>query len=392
MWQDKGYHILFTGNQNIKALVENEGFEFCEFKYGIEYNIKSFKAFLGLSLKTLFDRHFTIKRYRDFYVSFLEAKNILKKYELGEIFIDEHLSEYSLFFKNYDISVSILNTKLSTKKTKGVPPLNSNYIAKGKFMSNIFCEILWIKEFINLKGQELLQKVAFCGKDEIYFWKRLGIKNGWDYNGFINNNHCFYRTINNIETIILAPQALEFKHRKMQKRESFFHVPTKKNESKYKTDTYEKLLSEIFERKKNSTLKIVYVTFGTLSGMESNAISNFFMRLCNALTDEKDILLVFSKGEVEINLIETNNIKVFSYVPQIDFLQYVDLVITHGGLGTIKECYDANVPLYILPFHKKTDLNGNSARIAANLLGIAGSLKKDSEQLIRKKVLKLLKC
>ena len=43
------------------------------------------------------------------------------------------------------------------------------------------------------------------------------------------------------------------------------------------------------------------------------------------------------------------NVTIFDFAPQREILQYADLVLTHGGHGTIKECIEAGVPRLYSP-------------------------------------------
>src|SRR5262249_727370 len=65
-----------------------------------------------------------------------------------------------------------------------------------------------------------------------------------------------------------------------------------------------------------------------------------------------------------------SNILVAPYLPQLELLKRSALVITHGGLGTIKECIEAAVPIIVFP--QGWDQTGNMARVAYHGIGIAG--------------------
>jgi UDP:flavonoid glycosyltransferase YjiC (YdhE family) len=65
-----------------------------------------------------------------------------------------------------------------------------------------------------------------------------------------------------------------------------------------------------------------------------------------------------------------SNILVAPYVPQLELLKRSALVISHGGLGTIKECIEAAVPIIVFP--QGWDQTGNMARVAYHGIGIAG--------------------
>lgn len=389
-WQNKGYKVIFTGIENLKNLVEDQGFEFYDFHYGSEYKISSFLVFGGLSLKTYADKSFLRQRYKEFYSSQLAIENLVLAYQPIHVYIDEHLAEYYFFFKRFSNNISILNTKLSTQYSKGISPLNSTFEPNGTWYSNIACNLLWLKEIVKIRGQELLQKLAFGGADEIYFWKRFCKKYQLDWANEIALNHSMYRSIETVQTIILSPEKLEFVFNEKPSNVIYYHNPLERNELKYITESYKKLVDEIEHNKKIGNYKIVYCAFGTLSEIYSEDVINFLIQLRKSLINQDNILLIISKGNLGLPFDSHENIKIFQYLPQIDFLKYVDVMITHGGLGSVKECLDAGVPMYVIPVNQKTDQNGNAVRIEKNGLGLRGVLKKETEEQIKDKISKLI--
>lgn len=63
------------------------------------------------------------------------------------------------------------------------------------------------------------------------------------------------------------------------------------------------------------------------------------------------------------------NVTVSRWVPQIDVLKRASLMITHGGLGTVKECIFFGVPMVVLPLGR--DQTRNAERITHCRLGTA---------------------
>jgi zeaxanthin glucosyltransferase len=59
-------------------------------------------------------------------------------------------------------------------------------------------------------------------------------------------------------------------------------------------------------------------------------------------------------------------------VPQIPLLERAALMITHGGLGTVKECIFNDTPMVVFPIGR--DQPDNAKRIVHHGLGLAGDL------------------
>jgi MGT family glycosyltransferase len=62
-----------------------------------------------------------------------------------------------------------------------------------------------------------------------------------------------------------------------------------------------------------------------------------------------------------------------SWVPQLGILQRASAMITHGGLGTVKECIFQGVPMAVFPMMR--DQPDNARRIVHHHLGTAGDFK-----------------
>eukprot|EP01004_Peranema_trichophorum_P000260 NODE_10290_length_526_cov_25.498759_g9643_i0.p1 GENE.NODE_10290_length_526_cov_25.498759_g9643_i0~~NODE_10290_length_526_cov_25.498759_g9643_i0.p1 ORF type:complete len:174 (-),score=43.24 NODE_10290_length_526_cov_25.498759_g9643_i0:3-494(-) len=62
-----------------------------------------------------------------------------------------------------------------------------------------------------------------------------------------------------------------------------------------------------------------------------------------------------------------NNIRLFTFVPQIDLLPYCSLFITHGGANSVNESLYFSVPLIVIPFFG--DQLGNGKQIQEVGLG-----------------------
>ncbi|HET6256282.1 MAG TPA: nucleotide disphospho-sugar-binding domain-containing protein [Puia sp.] len=62
------------------------------------------------------------------------------------------------------------------------------------------------------------------------------------------------------------------------------------------------------------------------------------------------------------------NVTLMKWVPQTEILKVASLAITHGGLGTVKECIYYGVPMIVIPISR--DQPSNARRVEACKLGI----------------------
>ncbi len=68
------------------------------------------------------------------------------------------------------------------------------------------------------------------------------------------------------------------------------------------------------------------------------------------------------------------------WVPQISILERAALMVTHGGLGTIKECIFHDVPMVVFPIGR--DQPDNAKRVVHHGIGLSGDLKEATPESI----------
>jgi zeaxanthin glucosyltransferase len=389
-WQMKGYNVVFTGNsQKLQKIVSDEGFVFCPFDSGEEYKISSFKSFLGLLIKTVFDKSFLKKRYREFYQLQIDSTQLKKIFNPEIIYLDEHLSYFYPFLMDNIIEVIALNPMLSATKKRGIPPLNSSLLATNTFLKNLQCEFLWFLHLTKLSFIELKQKIAFMGKGDVYFLERMLRKKGFAYHEIIDKNHSFYRGIKNIKTVLIAPQELEYEFVQRSPNETYHLTPIIRNETAYITPEYIRLVEYINEKKSLSNQKIICCSFGTLTEFNEKRVKRFFFDVLSKI-DDPNLLIVISTKIISEQEFNVPNIRILPFLPHLDFLKYIDVMITHGGLGTIKECLQANRKMIIYPIIKEIDQPGNAIRVQHKNFGLMGDLDKETTEGLRIKIRHLI--
>jgi len=372
-WQGKGYDVVYTALSGAVQFIQYEGFKSIEFQYSYETRIESFRAFWGVWIKNILDRTLRKKRYRTFLRTYSELDRIVRDLNPEKIMLDEHLSDYYFFVYSKKRDIQILNTKLSTKKAVNSPPLDSSFVPDEGIWSKLVCYIIWKHRVARIKARYLVELVAFLRGDESGFQKRIAEKNGLIFSKIVDFDRCLYRGIKDVETIILAPEFLEFSTKKKYSGESYFFInENSEKKSFYMQADYLQLIKnmELFNFERNK--KIVYCCFGTLP------INNFRMhryvlpRLLELAQNNKDVLFVICMPSQKMAGLP--NILTIAQLPQPHFLQYVDLMIGHGGLGSIKDCLLAKVPMLICPTNSRYDQVGNGARVLAHGIGLVSNI------------------
>jgi UDP:flavonoid glycosyltransferase YjiC (YdhE family) len=109
----------------------------------------------------------------------------------------------------------------------------------------------------------------------------------------------------------------------------------------------------------------IYATLGTVN----NRTPGLAAAIVVALRDEPSNLILTVGSDVDPADIgeQPSHVRVEQYVPQSVLLRYCDLVVCHGGFGTVLTALDAGLPLVIIPI--AADQPDNARRCAD--LGVA---------------------
>jgi MGT family glycosyltransferase len=106
----------------------------------------------------------------------------------------------------------------------------------------------------------------------------------------------------------------------------------------------------------------------------------FLQHVARAFGTRPDLTLVLATGRhvlpEEIKPCPENVI-VVERAPQLGLLARARLMITHGGLGSVKECVAHGVPMLVFPLD--IDQPGNAARVVHHGLGLAGAISATGE-------------
>jgi UDP:flavonoid glycosyltransferase YjiC (YdhE family) len=102
----------------------------------------------------------------------------------------------------------------------------------------------------------------------------------------------------------------------------------------------------------DASRRLVFCSLGTQSSVykESTALLSHIVRAFEDLRDFQLVLGIGGHLKVEELGATPANVFVTQSVPQLDILKCASLLITHGGLGTLKEAIMTGVPMLVFPF------------------------------------------
>lgn len=119
---------------------------------------------------------------------------------------------------------------------------------------------------------------------------------------------------------------------------------------------------------------LIFCSFGNHTHLYEN-IRSFLCKLVEAMRTRQDLQLILAIGAY-LNVSDFHdippNVLVVNTAPQLEVLERASLMITHGGLGSVKECIYFGVPMVVFPV--TWDQPGNAARVVYHGLGVRGNL------------------
>ncbi len=121
--------------------------------------------------------------------------------------------------------------------------------------------------------------------------------------------------------------------------------------------------------------KLLYASLGSQSFLAGREMAVSFLRaVAEGAARRPDWQLVLGTGGLvePVDLPLPASAVALPWIPQIPILERTALMVTHGGLGTIKECIFHDVPMVVFPIGR--DQPNNAKRIVHHGLGLAGDL------------------
>jgi zeaxanthin glucosyltransferase len=290
------------------------------------------------------------------------------------ILMDDTLGHYYACLAGKAVIIQV-STRLSPRKHPSAPPLNSFYIPQRHPANSLITNGQWWWHICRRRLNEGVQRLVFRGRSEVDFLRRYEQGRGIDWQEIRNENVAFYDAVAGLSTLVMAPKSLEFEHIQSSADEHYLYIPDQRSEQAYFSEKYVQAIEQLTYRKRVNETRIVYAALGTLSSGQSSQARQLLMNVIEALRGNETLDVVIATGGLTLSLSDLpTNIYCLPVVPQLDMLKHCDLMITHGGFGSIKECVSGGVPMLVYPLNTNVDQPGNSARVVGLQLGLRGKV------------------
>jgi UDP:flavonoid glycosyltransferase YjiC (YdhE family) len=363
------FNIVYVAGNDQKKEITQQGFQFEH-----DFDFEAVRRIPAGNHSSPFKRIITIIRHRFTDVKKNNVKFVgfcrllLQKYKPSLIFVDDLHLHYRIALHDCNIPFIPLSIVLLSHKEATVPPPNSALLPDNTSKKKLFINIEWMVSLAYLNLKELYYAIRFNGYD--YHHRSLARHVNYPYEKRITFQQFYGPGEKNIDKIIMCPPYFDFPR---MARPDVHYIESCVDMDRALCGTFN--WNEI----KNNT-GVVLCTLGTQAHKHRTQCEKFIRNLITVFRQKTDYSLIIALGKITDGSSFgplPGNVYTYETVPQMEVLARSLFMITHGGLGTIKECICMAVPMLVYPVNPHCDQFGNAARVVYHGIGARGSLRGD---------------
>lgn len=378
--QSSGCRVIYFGTVDFENEIRSQGFEFITILEDSFGKDMSDPNPLPEGFRKRFKKHsraHNVLGVQKFTESLIEEKmlKLLRECGVELILLSGLLPLLAPHFIQNGFSIMMLETEILGDSWKLPPPTSAYVFKNSNIKSILWCRILWVACFINhyrrrmsdyfvraflgtLPPKEIRNKIREYRSSRRFSW-RFGYY-GW-------------RPI--LPEISFFPEIFDFPHANKGKKYLGHCI---------KLDRVE----ESFPWKEiPTTLEIVYVSLGTNAARYVGKTVPFLEKIMKLADSMPHLFFIISMGKgrsLDEFKLQPHNVLAVPHVPQLDVLKRASLMITNGGISTVKECILMKVPMIVVPC--QCDQPGNAARVVYHGVGTTANVKRVSVRRLRQLV------
>lgn len=308
------------------------------------------------------------------------------------VYLDAQCALRTALYHKLEIPVVLVETMPLSLYDPWVPPFTSGLIPKQTGISRLGIRLAWEKIVIARKIRNLFFSMLLCRQDYFSLYKRLFLECGFPFEEKIDWRRPFIIGIKESKILSMNPSSLDFPRKYPPNCQ---YAPSRvdlNREDPMLNRRYARVMEEVcLQKQQRPDTKIIYCFSSTVMGFEKRS-KIIFMKIRDICLRNPQFVFILSVGKYHNTsylLPCPSNLYVFQQVPQLHLLSYCDLMITSGGMNSIAECIEKEVPMLVCPLSLKSDQLGNSARVVYHGLGLRARIKLDSSRTIEKRIVQL---
>lgn len=280
------------------------------------------------------------------------VERVLLEHAPDLVIVDAMQVAYGLLVRRLGIPLLVFTTSLPQTKDRGVPPLGSALAYEPSLRGQVQAELAWLTSLA--KKRLIDEATRAVGLPTRAALVRAAARRYDAGRGALDGFTAFMPQLAGAAEIVACPPALDFPRPPRPGRVYTESVDLARRESGAVPDVGEGPL--------------VFCSMGTQAHRTKGG-SDFLRRVVQAFAQVPEVRGLISTGGAELGA-PPPNVTIVPRAPQLAVLGRAALMITHGGLGSLKECVAHGVPMNVYPL--KDDQPGNGARVEYHRLGHAG--------------------
>ncbi len=253
----------------------------------------------------------------------------------------------------------LLNVVLPSEQAISVPPCDSLRIPVPGLVDRLRVTLSWKRYLLRKSLRKQALRCLGCDEDLPGALLRIARRAG------LAADRVDFRTSMGpalrMPEIVLCPRELDFPHSEVADR--YYVEPA---------IDLERSGGEFPWHLLDSTKTLIYCAMGSQSHRSGEA-GRIVRAAIEAVRGREDwqLVVVTGAGGGDSPADEPSNVIQTEHAPQLEILRRAALMITHGGLGSVKECLYFGVPMIVFPLMR--DQPGNGARVVHHGLGALGT-------------------
>ncbi len=274
--------------------------------------------------------------------------------------VDVTQTQIALWAKRAGQRFVYLNTSLPQTQDPGVPPLRSGAPYRADVLTRFVPDLAW-RRFVAQRrvGAEL---AGLGGMRPPYELARRQAKRFGVSLDQLETAVMYMPQLRGVPELVLCPEPFDFPRPTSHERHYIESIDMQRPEPEF-------VWAGLSPQK-----PLVYCALGSQRYRAAD-VPGFFARLVEVFRARSDwqLLLAVNQHVAADSLAPPENVCVVTRAPQLAVLARAALMITHGGLGSVKECVMSGVPMLGVPLD--VDQPGNVARVRYHQLGLAADVK-----------------
>jgi MGT family glycosyltransferase len=272
------------------------------------------------------------------------------------LLVDVNEPRMALLAEKLSIPAMLVNTSLPQTWEAGVPPIRSGRVYGGGALARFRANAEWAA-FLGKRrlSAELANALGACPPyDLTRRWSpRFGVPSSR-----LDTGTAYMPQVRDQPELVLCPAAFDFPRQPSPSRHYVESVDLGRAEASFSSDFL------------NPERPFVFCSLGTQIYRPRETLR--FLRLlvaAFAARPEWQLLLSIVRAPASEDLgAVPPNVRVVRGAPQLAVLRRAQLMITHAGLGSVKECILNGVPMLAVPLD--IDQPGNAARVEYHGIGL----------------------